>query len=166
MNREEKKALFEKPGKSKRLWGLATVTLAIVGALAFWGLGEMGASGATRVTAEQGAVRIPQSELVDGQARFYTIRGADTDLRFFLVRSRDGVIRAAFDTCDVCYKEKKGYRQQGDAMVCNNCNQSFPTDMINVANGGCNPAPLQRELRDGLVLIDMAALEQGTGYFN
>jgi uncharacterized membrane protein len=76
------------------------------------------------------------------------------------------VIRAAFDTCDVCYPEKKGYRQEGDFMVCNNCDQKFRTDLINVVKGGCNPAPLQRELQGDQVVIRLAALEEGSWYFN
>jgi len=166
MNREEKKAQFKQTTNKRLPLLVLAAVLVIGGAVAAWALLPGGSQGIKLVKAENGVVRIPQKDFADGTARFYKVRGANAEISFFVVQSQDGVIRAAFDTCDVCYKEKKGYRQEGNAMVCNNCNQSFRTDLINIVKGGCNPAPLARELRDGQVLIDVAALEQGASYFN
>jgi hypothetical protein len=49
------------------------------------------------------------------------------------MKSADGVIRAAYDACDVCYRERKGYHQEGDDMVCNNCGRHFPSTSIESA---------------------------------
>jgi uncharacterized membrane protein len=81
------------------------------------------------------------------------------------MKSADGVVRAAFDACDVCYRERKGYRQDGDAMVCNNCGKAFPSNRINDVQGGCNPAPIERTIANGQVVLRAAALEQGSFYF-
>jgi uncharacterized membrane protein len=111
-------------------------------------------------------VAVPLADLADGSARFYRFTTtAGTEVRFFVMRSSDGVVRAAFDSCDVCYREKKGYRQDGDAMVCVNCNQRFRSTDINEVRGGCNPAPLDRTVRDGQVLLSAAALNAGAWYF-
>lgn len=110
-------------------------------------------------------VKIPLEKVSDGTARFfhYTIGGKD--IKFFVLKSSDGIIRAAFDTCDVCYPEKKGYRQEGDFMVCNNCGQRFESVLINVRKGGCNPAPLYRTVEGGNLVIKVADIQRGAFYF-
>jgi uncharacterized membrane protein len=50
-------------------------------------------------------------------------------------------------------------------MVCNNCGMKFRSDMINEVQGGCNPAPIQRSVADGKIVIAAAELEQGGKYF-
>jgi uncharacterized membrane protein len=113
-----------------------------------------------------GDVRLDTAQFDDGQARFYRYTAADgREIRFFVLKSADGVIRAAFDTCDVCYREKKGYRQVGDTMVCNNCGQTFRSADINVVKGGCNPVPLDRVVQNGQVVLTATALQAGAFYF-
>jgi uncharacterized membrane protein len=102
----------------------------------------------------------------DGQARFYKyVTAAGQDIRFFVMKSADGVIRAAYDACDVCYRQRKGYHQEGDDMVCNNCGRHFPSTAINTIEGGCNPAPLQRAIQGSQVVITAAAMGAGASYF-
>lgn len=102
----------------------------------------------------------------DGQARFYRyVTAAGKEIRFFVMKSSDGVVRAAFDTCDVCYRERRGYRQSGDNMICNKCGKAFPSRNINVLQGGCNPAPLERVVEGDRIVLRAAALEQGASYF-
>jgi uncharacterized membrane protein len=113
-----------------------------------------------------GDVLLPVADFSDGVAKFYrytTLSGRE--LRFFVMKSSDGVVRAAFDTCDVCYRERRGYRQEGDAMVCNNCGQQFPSRDINVLRGGCNPAPIERAVEGNTVVLRASALEAGAWYF-
>lgn len=106
------------------------------------------------------------AEFDDGNARFYRyVTAAGREIRFFLMKSSDGVVRAAFDTCDVCYRERRGYRQSGDSMICNNCGRAFASRDINVLQGGCNPAPIDRTLQGGRIVLRASALEQGAGYF-
>ena len=83
----------------------------------------------------------------------------------FVLRSEDGVVRAAFNACDVCYAAKRGYTQDGDVMVCMNCGRRFPADQINVLQGGCNPAPLERaiDLEDLVLRVD--DIVRGSRYF-
>lgn len=114
----------------------------------------------------QGDVRLDVAQFDDGQAHFYRhTNAAGKEIRFFVLRSSDGVIRAAFDTCDVCYRARRGYRQVGDTMVCNNCDQVFRSVDINVLQGGCNPVPLDRIVQNGQVVLTAAALDAGVFYF-
>jgi uncharacterized membrane protein len=71
----------------------------------------------------------------------------------------------AFDACDVCYPEKRGYRQDGDFMICNNCGQSFHETKINIIRGGCNPAPVERIFDNQFVYVSIDSLQQGAAYF-
>ena len=111
-------------------------------------------------------VRIPVSEVNDGDAHFYKYNSRGVDIRYFVLKSSDGVIRAAFDTCDVCYDAKRGYRQEGDDMVCNNCGQRFASVKINVEKGGCNPAPLTRKVDGSELVIKTDDIETGRWYFD
>jgi len=163
--RQNKKAQFQKSSRSKGPLLIALALLLVVGGVAAWALLPTGSGGVESVRAVGGLVTIPAASLADGQARFYSYAGEGGDIAFFVVKSRDGIIRAAFDSCDVCYKARKGYRQEGEFMVCNNCNQQFRTDLVNEVKGGCNPAPLQRELRGDQVVIRTADLEAGRGLF-
>jgi len=156
----------ENKSTGKLLLPGALILLAIVGVCAWFLLGAGGVAGVRTVSAaEDGAIRLDASDFDNGKAQFFQFAGQNGPIKFFVVKSHDGVIRAAFDACDVCYKEKKGYRQEGDAMICNNCGQAFPSNMVNVVKGGCNPSPLQRQLAGDQVIIRVAALEQGAGYF-
>jgi uncharacterized membrane protein len=117
------------------------------------------------VTAEAGIVSIPVGKVSDGKAHYYTYKGTDRKINFFVLKSSDGVYRAAFDACDVCFREKKGYQHDGDHMVCRNCGQRFSSVNINVIKGGCNPAPLNRALKGNNLVFNVSDIESGKYYF-
>jgi len=106
-----------------------------------------------------------EGELADGKAHFYSAKIDGTTVKYFLVKTPDGVVRGAFDACDVCYPEKKGYRQDGGVMVCVNCGQKFPLAKVGLVKGGCNPAPLAHTEENGKVVISEDALRQGLVFF-
>jgi uncharacterized membrane protein len=87
-------------------------------------------------------------------------------VRYFVLKSSDGVLRAAFDACDVCWPENKGYFQRGDYMVCRNCGRKFASIKVNEVKGGCNPAPLERSVVGEKLVIQMKDIELGKRYFN
>ena len=111
------------------------------------------------------ASTVPVAELADGTARFYSADVAGTTVKYFVVQDAGGEVRTAFDACDVCYPAKKGYTQDGDVMVCNNCGRRFPTDGIGTVAGGCNPSPLEAKVKGGEVVITADALAAGARYF-
>ena len=111
-------------------------------------------------------VAVPVSTFADGRPHYYrytTATGRET--RFFLVKSQDGVVRAAFDACDNCYRKRRGFRQVGDHLVCNACGRTFLPQHIDVVKGGCNPAALERTVDGDRVIVQAAALEHGVSYF-
>ncbi|SHO43563.1 DUF2318 domain-containing protein [Desulfopila aestuarii] len=117
------------------------------------------------VSAVGDEVRIPIKDIDDGDAHYYEYEGGGTDIKFFVVKSSDGVLRAAFDACDVCFSAKKGYTQDGDFMICNNCGRRFHSSQINVVEGGCNPAPLHREMVGDNLVIKIEDILPGARFF-
>jgi len=112
-------------------------------------------------------VSFPQDAFDDGQARFYQYPADNgINVRFFLLKSSDGIVRAAFDACDVCWRAGKGYYQEGDVMVCRNCSRRFASVKINEVKGGCNPAPLNRLVVDGRLVLQVADILKGRQYFD
>ena len=112
-------------------------------------------------------VSFPVQAFSDGQAKHFRYPvGNGITVSFFILRSSDGVIRAAYDACDVCWREGKGYYQDGDFMVCRNCGQRFASVKVNEINGGCNPAPLDRMVVGDKLVIKVADIVKGSQYFN
>ncbi|WP_291272289.1 DUF2318 domain-containing protein [Geothrix sp.] len=164
---KNKKAQFAQPHKKKRLpiilgAALGLIALALIG----WNALSGGSTGRYPVVkASQGQILLPAAEVSDGSAHFFTYQTAGTDVNFFVVKSTDGQVRAAIDTCVQCYRGRMGYRQLGEFMVCNKCNQKFHTSQINEIKGGCNPVPLGRVLAGTNLAISEADLIQGAAYF-
>lgn len=112
-----------------------------------------------------GVLKIPVKQINDGKAHYFKTMADDGIMvGFFTLKSRDGVIRAAIDACDVCFKSGKGYVQEGDYMVCTNCGQRFLSTRINVVKGGCNPAPLERRIEGAYLAIKMEDINKNSWY--
>lgn len=141
------------------------VVALLVTASALVGFLGIGAAAPKSVTAAAGKVTIAVAGLNDGQAHFFSYNGQNGKIPFFVIKGSDGTIHAAFDACDVCYQEKKGYQQQGEQMICKNCNQAFPVAKIGTVSGGCNPSPLKFTLTGASLEIAISDLESGARYF-
>jgi uncharacterized membrane protein len=111
------------------------------------------------------AVRIPLKALDSGKALFLSLESEGRQMHYFALKSRDGAYRAALDACDVCFKANRGYRQEGDLMVCNNCGQTFPSNRIGEIKGGCNPHPLARGIEGNYLVIRKAEIVARKDYF-
>jgi uncharacterized membrane protein len=113
-----------------------------------------------------GVFAFPVESFADGKAKHfqYTI-SPNERVRFFIVKSTDGVVRAALDACEVCKASKKGYVQQGNDMICINCGLKFRTDKVNEVRGGCNPHPLKRTIQGDKLVINAQEVADGLAYF-
>ena len=121
---------------------------------------------AMEVQPSNGFFSFPESAFQDGKARHFQYKASpNLWIRFFVVKSVDGNIRAAFDACDVCFSAKKGYVQQGQNMVCINCGLKFRTDKVNEVKGGCNPSPLNRRIQNGQVVVSVQDVMSGARFF-
>jgi uncharacterized membrane protein len=109
----------------------------------------------------------PISLFDEGKAKHFEFRADNgITIKYFVLKSSDGVVRAAFDACDVCWPSGKGYFQEQDNMVCRNCGKRFASVKINVVKGGCNPAPLNRKIDGDNLVINVADILAGQSYFD
>ncbi|HLG16188.1 MAG TPA: DUF2318 domain-containing protein [Blastocatellia bacterium] len=180
-SRERKRAQFSGPGRQNRK--MTSVLSIILGALVVIavylvmnGRDDKPASTtvivanpgpAQRADAQQsGDILIPISDVSSGRAKFFDYTASDgRSMRFFVVKSSDGVYRAALDACDVCYAAKLGYYQDGDGMVCKKCGLRFATSLVNEVSGGCNPVGLPRTVEGDHLIIKATELESRKAFF-
>lgn len=145
----------------RRAMSAAAVILALAGTL--FSMLDIDDAVAAKPAAE---VVYAVKDFQNGKARFYSYpAGNGLNIKYFILKSSDGVIRAAFDACDVCWREGKGYEQKGDFMVCRNCGRRFASVRVNEVQGGCNPAPLAREVRGDKVVLQVKDILEGRQYF-
>lgn len=142
------------------------IAVLIVAALA---VGLSGLSGPITGNAVAGGdvLKIPLSEL-SGNAKWYNYSFDGLNIRFFAVEAPDGSIKTAFDACDICYATKKGYRQEGDYMVCNNCGKRFAINSLGTENknrGGCWPGYLPSYTDGNNLVIKKSDLESNKWRF-
>ncbi len=119
-----------------------------------------------KVKSNGGVVTISTAKVSDGKAHFYKYEDGGKEIAFFVVKAADGSLKTAFDACDACYRDKKGYEQQGDKMNCKNCNQKFAINRLGPnATGGCNPGYLPHQVNGGTMSIKTSDLKSGAKYF-
>lgn len=164
----QKKAAVLGTDKKRRfpVVGILLTCLLVAGVAAFtflkWPRGE-----SPSTVASTDKVTLPVENFQDGRARYYQLKTEDGKaIKFFVLKSSDGVIRAAFDACDVCWKAGQGYYQDGDFMLCRNCGQRFASVKVNEVKGGCNPAPLKRQIEKGQVVVKVEDILEGRQYFD
>lgn len=110
-----------------------------------------------------GEVSLTAGVLDDNLAHYYNTKlPSGKTVYFFLVKDKKGVYRAAANACQVCFDSRMGFRQQGDFMVCNTCGNKYPLQKIATEKGGCNPIPINPNLKvkDGKITIRQVELEE------
>ncbi|MEK6938959.1 MAG: DUF2318 domain-containing protein [Nanoarchaeota archaeon] len=109
----------------------------------------------------ENAIKIPLSE-ISTTAKFFNQTIDGVKIEFFVVKSSNGEIKVAFNACDVCYGNQKGYVQEGKEMVCNNCKQRFEIDNLDVKNkvAGCWPSYLESKIEGDSILISQERLSE------
>ena len=98
---------------------------------------------------------IAKSEITE-TAKFFPLKVGRINMEVLAVRADDGSIRTAFNTCQVCNGSPRAYyKQQGDALICQNCGNRFNMNMVERERGGCNPIPIMSENKtdDGINIV-------------
>jgi high-affinity iron transporter len=107
-------------------------------------------SPATQVTFVNGEVKIPLSQVQDGDLHRYVAQENGTDIRFFLYQKPDGKIATVFDACEIC--GAVGFYKASSGLVCKNCAAPINPQSVGMP-GGCNPIPLKAETTNDSILI-------------
>lgn len=114
------------------------------------------------------SIQIVAVDVGDGNAHYYnTTLPNGNPVYFFVVKSPDGNFRAAANGCQVCGDALQGFHQEDDFMVCNTCGNKYPLNKIATEKGGCNPAPINPDLKveDGNVEITLDQLKDIEQFF-
>ncbi len=112
---------------------------------------------ARSIQSENGAVRIPLSEISDANLHIYSVDSGATSLRFLVIRKPNGSWGTALDACLIC--GTAGYRQDGSNVVCRNCASAIYIPTIGEA-GGCNPVGVPSRTDSGALVIDVSKLAE------
>jgi len=154
-----------KTTSTKLKGGALLLALLLIGATAF-AFNLPGFGKYEKVQAVRGDIVIPLAKVSDGKAHFFSLAQNGKELKFFVVKGSDGAMHTAFDACDVCYREKKGYVQDGGAMLCKNCNRKFEITRIGAdSGGGCNPSHLPARVDGRNITVKLSDLRSGERFF-
>ncbi|HEV2846261.1 MAG TPA: Fe-S-containing protein [Thermoanaerobaculia bacterium] len=129
--------------------------------------GRLNPSGFEQVAPDQGGqVRIAIGELGPQEARFFRfLNSGNQEVRFFVGRDSAGHVQVAFDANEECFKAKRGYRHEGEWLVCNKCDKSFRLSTVNSGGGGCTPVPVKHRVEGEQLVLAEADILQGWRFF-
>ncbi len=151
------------------LHGILLIGLFVVGGLVVQLAlaGRLGKSGFERVNAgSDDFVTIEVGTLAPLEVRFFRfLNPANQEVKFFVGRDGGGMIQVAFDANEICFKGKRGFKSQGEWVVCRKCDKAFRLAGVNNGKGGCEPVQLAHRVLGDRVLIAEADLLQGWRFF-
>jgi len=129
---------------------------------------EFSGENGENVSLINGQISLTANTFDDNLAHYYnTELPSGKTVYFFVVKDKKGIYRAAANACQVCFDSRMGFRQQGDFMVCNTCGNKYPLEKIATEKGGCNPGPINPDLKvkNGKLTIKQAELEEIAEFF-
>lgn len=119
-----------------------------------------------QVKASAGRIVLPISGVDDGKVHFYTYKHSGKRINFFVRTDGSGALSASFDTCFTCYKFRKGYRDEGTDLVCNECSMRFPLAHEKWdTSRGCSPIHIKSIIEGNTLVIQASDLEKGAKLF-
>ncbi|MCL2397348.1 MAG: DUF2318 domain-containing protein [Defluviitaleaceae bacterium] len=117
------------------------------------------------VFAEMG-LSVPKSQITE-TVMFVPVVAGEVSMEVMFVRASDGDIRVALNTCENCHASGRGYYvQDGDVVVCQQCDMSFDIDYIGLNYGGCQPIPIAHSVESDYVVIAYDALLENARWFD
>ncbi|MBZ5683930.1 MAG: Fe-S-containing protein [Acidobacteriia bacterium] len=119
-------------------------------------------SPATEVTFTNGEIKIPLSQVADGDLHRYQAKENGTPVRFWLYQKPDGKIATVFDACEIC--GAVGFYKKGNEVICKNCAAPINPQSVGTA-GGCNPVPLKATQTADAIIIQEADIAGGSRMF-
>jgi FTR1 family protein len=114
---------------------------------------------AQELVAVNGVVTILLSELTDSNLHFYSAESGGTVVRFLVIHKHNGEYAVALDACQIC--GARGYRQEGDNIICRNCGAAMYAPSIGEV-GGCNPIPVTSHVMGAQIVVDLSSLSGAT----
>jgi uncharacterized membrane protein len=148
---------YKSPMRLRPIHGIIVVVLVIAGTVAAQYFFEGGAAKASYIQVRpdaQGGLAIEAADLAAGNVRYYRfLNHANQEIDFFVGRDAGGGIQVGFDASEVCMKKRRGFRHEGEWMVCNFCDKAFHLKDVNADGGGCAPVALKHSVQGSRVLL-------------
>jgi high-affinity iron transporter len=162
---ERRKATWT--ARKERMWMASVYTFAFifigtVTAEFVYAKGASALSPATEVNFTNGQVKIPLTQVSDGDLHRYEARENGVEVRFWLYQKPDGKIATVFDACKIC--GAVGFYKTSNGVVCKNCGSPVNPQSVG-APGGCNPIPLKATQTGDAVIIQEADIAAGSHVF-
>ena len=160
MNDAEKR-LLESQSRRQRNWmmaaAVASLTVILVLTADFIYARANSAPPAARpINAVGDVVRVPVSEVQDGNMHLFIVNAGGQSLRFMIIKKPNGW-GVALDACRICGAE--GYRQDGQNVICRHCASAIYIPSIG-DQGGCNPIGVPSHLDGGELVIEISSLTE------
>src|ERR1700733_7624754 len=162
---ERRKAAWT--ARKERLWMTSVYTFSflfvgMVTAEFVYAKSASALSPATEVSFTNGQVKIPLTQVSDGDLHRYQALENGTQIRFWLYQKPDGKISTVFDACEIC--GAVGFYKSGNGVVCKNCAAPINPQSVGTG-GGCNPIPLKATQTADSVVIQEADIAAGSHVF-
>jgi uncharacterized membrane protein len=160
---DAERRLMEAQNRRRRFWmmcaGAASLTVILALAADFiYAKVNAAPVQAREVAAVNSIVRIPVSEVQDGNLHLFTLKANGQSMRFMVIKKPNGY-GTALDACLICGAE--GYRQEGQNVICRHCASAIYIPSIG-QKGGCNPIGFTSQVDSNEVVIDVSALTKAT----
>jgi uncharacterized membrane protein len=161
IERGEEQELVEEPIQGNWNFMKAVFIITIVGFSAIVMISNLSTSPSGKkiyTPLQDGNNLIISESSLNTKAKFYSYTDNNVKIYFFAMIGSDDEVHIAFDACDACYPQKKGYSQAGTNMVCNNCGNVFSITSIGTENlqGGCWPSHLPVLVNNGEISMTIS----------
>jgi high-affinity iron transporter len=158
---DAERRLVEAQNRRQRRWMIATASMSLAVILALtadfiYAKVNSAPPQARPVQAVNDIVRIPVSEVQDGNLHLFTLTASGQSIRFMVIKKPNGY-GTALDACFICGAE--GYRQDGQNVICRHCASAIYIPSIG-QKGGCNPIGFPSQVQGSDVVIDVSSVSK------
>ena len=113
-----------------------------------------------------GLIRVDVSTMESGSCRFFSYPAkSGRNVDYIVYKDSAGTARATLDACRTCYRWRRGYRPEGNEIVCTKCDMRFPFDRLAEGTGSCVPIRLPASVEGETLVLSASDLEEGARYF-
>ena len=156
---DAEKRLLESQNRRQRRWMVAAASACLVVILVLtadfiYARANSAPPASRPVTAVGNDVRIPLSEVQDGNLHLFTINVGGQSLRFLIIKKPNGY-GTALDACRICGAE--GYRQDGQNVICRHCGSAIYVPSVG-DQGGCNPIGVPAHIDGSDLVLEVGSL--------
>src|SRR5436305_3186280 len=130
--------------------------------------GRLNPSGFQKVSpGRDGQVHVDLAGLKPNDVRFYQfLNSSNQEVRFFVAKHGKGEVQVAFDADETCAKYKRGFRHEGEWVVCNKCDKAFRLTTINSGVEGCPPIPVHHQVAGSELVLAESDILRGWRLFH